>query len=439
MAAGTEGDGAGPAPVVPAAGSASPRRIQDVVLILCVAVLARLLVLALFDPASAVLSGDTPLFLRQAADPFGGVDHEPPGYPAFLALIFRLGGSNVTVMLAQAALTIGTAILTYRRIPGRALALATALVMAACPFYIVFEFRLLTEVIASHFVWIAFLLLAFPHRPLEPLVGGLLLGSAIMTRDTLLLLPVFTVVAAFWGGADLRRRAVLVLLAASFVVVPWQVANRSVSLSSGRFGYILWIGTWERSPAWMSAGIDSTSFPDHAFSSPVERAALLSAYEKHDDAAFKAAALRRLARDPAGVATTWLVRYPRLWLGTRVDHLPLRLESHRAPWLLVKGGAWILGAGLVLLGLVGACQSVVTKRSWFILAAPIAYLGSVLLPFHNTEPRYTLPAMGSLIFFSCLVVHDLVRRRRSRRVPDAGSAQPVTDIQGSDAAGALSS
>ena len=35
-----------------------------------------------------------------------------------------------------------------------------------------------------------------------------------------------------------------------------------------------------------------------------------------------------------------------------------------------------------------------------VLAVPVIYLGIILIPFHNVEPRYTLPAMIPLLWFA---------------------------------------
>ena len=93
------------------------------------------------------------------------------------------------------------------------------------------------------------------------------------------------------------------------------------------------------------------------------------------------------------------IRYPRLWIGTRSDSLTMRFDRRGPAWHAAKLAFFGLHLAILLLALVGAWR---LRRDPIarLIAVPIVYLGAVLIPFHNTEPRYSLPAMIPLLFFA---------------------------------------
>src|SRR5436189_9154 len=96
----------------------------------------------------------------------------------------------------------------------------------------------------------------------------------------------------------------------------------------------------------------------------------------------------RIASEPLQTAVTWELRYPRLWIGTRTDAVSLRLDRKSIGWTILKVGFFALNLLILTVGLGGLWRSR-HDRAMHVLAVPILYVGIVLIPFHNTETRYS--------------------------------------------------
>jgi hypothetical protein len=364
---------------------------NGVLLITAAALFANVIILGLFraSPPSLV-HGDTPAFIAQARHPWAhGL--EPPGYPLFLSVFLPLGARGIVVM--QALISFGSALFTY----SRAKKLGLALAIATCPFLIIFHFQLLTEVLACHLVWVGLVLLAWPKRKWEPIFAGVLFGLAALTRDTLYLMPILLVLLTI--RTRFFKAALLAGACAFLTVLPWQVAHHSLKISDGRGGFALWIGTWERNADWQLPGIANAAWPPNAFRSDAERQRVVQAIAAHDEGPLTEVAIDRIRSEPVSVLKTWALRYPRLWVGTRADSLPLRFERGSFGWYTTKLAFFGLNLAVLALALVGAWR---LRRDPVarLIGVPIAYLGVILIPFHNTEPRYSLPAIIPLLFLA---------------------------------------
>lgn len=334
--------------------------------------------LLLIEPTMA---GDGGYYLHAAQ--YGPDLFRPPLYGLFLAPFLHLGG---LIYVAQSALTIGAAILCLCLT--RSLWAAAAI--ACCPFLIVYEYSVLSETLLIGLLLSGWLLL--DHG--KPILAGMCLGLAILTNDVFLLLPLFSL--PFGVALGKGRSFVTMALAAYLIVAPWAgynlAAHDRLAVSEGRMGFNLWVGAWERDPHWVDNGISAASLPDYAFRSQSEKTVLLEALAKKDDATFKRVALDRIKADPVGTAATWAKRYWRLWLGTRTDQVQLKLVVGSPSWTAFKSAMW----GLNVLLLVAGVAGLVVSRRW-IFAIPVLYVVCVYVPFHNTETRYSLPAMALLL------------------------------------------
>jgi len=385
--------------------------LRGVLVVVATALATRLVTLTILDPVPGVFSGDTPIFMNQR-----GFGYEPPGYPFFLGLTYPWLGA-VGVILLQMIATIGAAVTTYLRIPGK-IGLWTALLIAACPFFVVYEVRLLTEALVCALLWIALVILIWPKHKWEPVLAGLLMAGAILGRDTLYFMPLLLPLAALRTA---RLKAACVAAAVAFLtVLPWQVANRSFALSQGRAGLTLWIGTWETDSTWYRRGLDHPDWPADAFQSPEQKGRILQAIRSNDDRTLAAIAIDRMKSAPVDTAKTWAVRYPRLWLGTRTDAVPLRLDRQSLGWMVAKLGFLILNLLILTAGLVGLWRSRHNPVARLI-AVPIVYIGAILIPFHNTETRYSALALMPLLFFGA---HALTAFRTAKLKTSASDSAP---------------
>lgn len=383
--------------------------------------LTRLLCLMLFDPNAVAGAGDSAYFLEVARSIAAGDGHavggiptafRAPGYPVFLAPL--ASGPAWLVFGLQSLATLGAGMFTLRRIPG-AIGLVTALLIVSSPYLVAFEWQVLAETLLVCTLWVAWLLLGAPARPVA---AGVLLGVAALLRETVMFLPLAAAAGAWWIERGWSRRLLIAAILAFALTVPWQLRNASLpggsfALSDGRSGFNLWIGTWERDGDWYLRGLDNADYPPEAFRSPGERQSLLAAYRQRDDAAFRAVAIERIVGDPITTLQTWATRYPRMWIGTRSDQMAMRPERESIAWKLAKTGLWGLNLLMLVAGLAGMVLAGRHRRRDLIpFALPILYTAVLYVPFHNAETRYSLPALPFLYLFVAYLALHLASRRR---------------------------
>lgn len=373
----------------------SPRpRTAGFLWVIAIGALIRLALLPIIAPSSA---GDGQWYLA-AAEAFrhGALPdlYRPPLYPLFLSVLPDWRAAFVI----QSVMTIGTAWLCYRVIGS----LLAAVLIASCPFLVAYDYGILAETLLICLLVSGWLAL-YSGRAV---VAGILLGLAIMTRDTVVLLPIFAIPFGLWLG---RGKVFLVAAGVAYLVVaPWVISQGA--LSSGRAGYALWIGTWERNADWMLPGLNQAAYPSYAFTREGQEAELREAFRSGNDEAFKRAAIARIEANPLETASVWAQRYPRLWLGTRTDQADLRLDAGSRSWTLFKSAM----GGLNLLVLIaGVGGLVVTRQPLF--AIPILYTALVYVPFHNTETRYSLPAIPFLLIYVAMIGERLIGWQVSRK------------------------
>ncbi len=369
--------------------------------VIAAALAARLMMLLIVVPSA----GGDGLYYLAAGAHFAQTGHiddmvRPPLYPLFIALMAQ---STTAIFIAQSLLTTAFALITLR-LTG---SLTKAMLIAACPFFVAFDYSVLAECLLIFLLGTGWLLLDAKR----PLLAGLCIGCAILTRDTVLLLPLFALPIGWFMGRG--RQFGLMAAAAYAVVLPWCLHNKvefgHFAVSEGRMGYNLWVGTWERDGTWSLAGYDpkSANYPANAFRSPAERADVQRSWDTHDDSIVKRVAMARMREEPGQTLMTWALRYPRLWLGTRMDLLPLRAERGSLLYAALKSMFWGLNFIMLALGLA----AMVARRNW-VLAIPVAYTALMYVPFHNIETRFTLPVVPFLLFAAAEWACDLYKRRR---------------------------
>jgi hypothetical protein len=384
--------------------------LRPIALIIAVGIATHLLILCLFDPAAvAWRSQDAVSYLQEARTLQSGAMPSLSrglGYPLFLAGILPFGTAGVLV--AQSLITIGSAVATYFLLGKDRLGLWTAILIASSPFLALFDFHTLSETLYVELLWIGFLLLRRQHW----LSSGALIGLAAVVRDTLILMPVALLPFAF---KDRRY-----LLTAS-------IATALIAISphpNTRLGFNLWIGTWERNGTWYLRGLEHPRFPPYAFRGPGEKEAVARAWLK-DDATMRSLAIERIESSPGATALAWIERYPRLWIGTRSDTMPIRSAARgSATWYVLKSFFFALNLITLALGLTGLA------RTRGLFAIPVLYIALIYIPFHNCEPRYSLAALPFLYFYAADLCFGPNRMWRARRSSAAGSRGAGAQVVG---------
>ncbi len=391
-----------------------------------------------------------------------------PGYPIFLAVVFRLFGMEnyYSAGCVQIALDLlGCLLLAgfVRRIAtpsvSRGAALATLWLAVLCPFTACYTAEPLTET-PTLFV-LALALWAMARFKDEPNWPNALWFTAAVTCATLLrpdgaLAAIVFAPALFPGlGRDrgrasvpprklLRMAAVCVLLAlAPFAV--WTERNWSVFHvfeplaprlatdpgESSNPGWERWVKSWcldfisTYEIYWNVPGdkLDVSELPSRAFDSPAqhdETAAVAGDYNNHGmdltaeiDARFERLAEERIAADPAR-SYVWLPlgRVADMWLRPRAENLPIDLDwwvyAHHHRETEFSWGYAGLNALYLILGIAGLC---LRPRFWGALIAYMLLRSVLLLTVEAPETRYTLECFPMLFAGGGIALSRLADRR----------------------------
>jgi 4-amino-4-deoxy-L-arabinose transferase-like glycosyltransferase len=175
-------------------------------------------------------------FIKGEYDPQGVLtSFRPPGYPAFLALIYKLGGLEhrfFNARLMQAFLGALLAPLTYalarRTFPDKEkLAKIAGVAIAVYPMLVVYPFALATENTFMPLILGSTLVLlraAETRRLRDYLLAGILFGLAALTRSVIVaILPL--ALLWLWFMVKDRRGALILLACVLAFTVPWSVRN----------------------------------------------------------------------------------------------------------------------------------------------------------------------------------------------------------------------
>lgn len=255
-----------------------------------------------------------------------------PGYPLFLAGVYKIfgTGNNTAVRVIQAVIDTATCILIAWVVfewaideePRHRAALIALGLAAICPFTAIYVATILTEVFTNFLAVATVLAATFAFKATIRkrafgwwIVTGLLAGLSVLFRPDAGLFAAaigFTLMLSSLPAWRRIREAILFAavfsLAFCLVLVPWTIRNRRVfhvfqplapahAEMPGEFvprGYLLWVRTWlddERyvGPALWALDmkpIRIDDFPDSAFDSDEERecvAALLDKYNHPDE------------------------------------------------------------------------------------------------------------------------------------------------------------
>jgi 4-amino-4-deoxy-L-arabinose transferase-like glycosyltransferase len=388
-----------------------------------------------------------------------------PGYPAFLAVCFRLFGSEHyhAVLLVQIVIDVGTcfviADLARRTVSERAARFAF-LLAALCPFTANYTVAPLAETLSIFFVAIA----------LDAAVAGLLASSegrqswsawtwcglavaaGILLRPDggilLVALGIFLLwrmwrrpqerMRLFWAGA-------LVLAISIAPLVPWTIRNwhdfhrfqplvpKSAS-DPDEFvpdGFDKWVRTWAADYVsteevyWQVPGdqVDLTLLPSRAFDSAAEREktqAIFAGYSKilvvnpELNDRFMDLARERIGRNPLRYYI-WLpaLRVADMWLRPRTEMLPLDSrwwEYADDPASSVTATLWgLLNLALIFTAAMGVIRGPRPRYLGMMLLFVLlrsAFLGTL----SNPEPRYTLECYPVVLLLGAAWISGLKRR-----------------------------
>ena len=397
---------------------------------------------------------DSPVFIPEVI--------RTPGYPAFVAVIYRLfGEQTLPVVIAQAfvfALICVAAFALAKRVAGERAATIAAFMVALFPPLPYYAALVLTELWTTFVMTIAMLacMRALQHgRTRQFILAGVLFSATTLVRPAFILLPFGLAIAmpilvpSERSGKRIGQWAVLAL-AAALTMAPWFTYNyvylgRFTLSPAGGIGRGLWEGSWQghwagRTQSELTHIAEVT--PDRAEldvrvrdiaategvapelmlqyvhewqdirriwespTDPMERASARVAADQE----YLRAALDHIRADPGG----WVMRRATrgafiLW----ASDIPIRYTDINRVRPAIISAIWI--AQVVLLFFAAAGVVLLIRRRRYaeaaLLTLPLLYVTGVHLPL-LCETRQSLPVKPLVIVLAAIAVSALASGTR---------------------------
>ena len=410
-----------------------------------------------YDPLARNLSAGNG-FSKATSPPYAPDDFDLPGYPYFVAAIYRATrGSARAVVLAQLVLElaiVGMTVSLARQIglPRRAAAIALALGLLE-PFLPTFSGSIVTEVLATFCITLTCLLLvrASSRNAFVGWLGaGLAGGLSLLVRPDLVVSVTLLFAAA--AALALRRRRsgvipalLIALVAAAACLTPWMIRNRRLFgelrpfggvTQQTKMGYVRWLGTWLVSHAELDRYWWGIRTPTSISGFPSNR---LTATERSEaDEALRAtqrqgsldgepsrrfAALADAARWRRPLSVYVVV--PVLRVGRTVAGLPR--YGRTAAWQIYGYCYWAVLLGLAAMGVREAIR--LRRTEMFVPGALV--LGRVSLPFVSAlavEPRYVVEALPAGLLLAAMGASAIALRAANVAPEDESDVRRVVEL-----------
>jgi len=389
---------------------------------------------------------DSPVFIPEVI--------RTPGYPAFVAVIYRLFGERtLPVAIAQAFVFALICALVYaiaRRVAGDRVAAVAALITALFPPLPYYGALVLTEVWTTFVMMLAVLacLRAMQQdRFGDFMLAGVLFSATTIVRPAFVLLPFGLAIAMPLLVPSERSRArrikqwVAFAVAAAITLAPWFTYNYvylgKFTLSpAGGIGRGLWEGTWqgrwpgragndlthtaeETTGAELDARVRDIAAREHIapdgmldyvhqwqdirriWETPIDPMQRATARVVADQEYFRAA-IEHIRADPSG----WLFR--RLTTGAFIlwaSDIPIRFTSINRVNPLIIRAIWLVQVVLIAIAMIGIARLLNRRRfaEAALLTLPLLYVTGVHLPL-LCETRQSLPVKPLVLILAAIAV-----------------------------------
>ncbi len=372
-----------------------------------------------------------------------------PGFPIWLAVIFRISGGGLwAARTCNALLWTLTSFLGYRvsaamlpalfpRMPSRVRHGVALLTSGMIGFYP--EFVGLTGLLWSESLFIPMFLsavwalwaLSRRRTASAALIAGTAIGLCALTRSTsVILIPAIWFAVLRQGATRLAiRNGVLASAAAVLLIGCWTARNRMVMgkfiLVESNVGYNLYVGNRPDTPipfAWTRAA----SLPRD----PLYQQLIVGRTEAEASTALTHAAIQQMTRNPGRTALLGVGKVFDFWLPDFFIALNLRSGAFGSggvrlwrPFLAVSVLAYLIVALTAMAGIVAG------RKIWearFLVLVVILYTLPHALVYGAS--RYHLPLMPLLIVLAAPVIRRIwlaIVRRTNRTDPASETMSPL--------------
>ena len=330
-----------------------------------------------------------------APGPFLPTAARPPLYPLLIATLWwRDAPPFLELALVQVVLGALTAVLVYLvtlRALGLRVAIVAGLGMALAPESASYVVNALTEPLYTFLI----VTLAWLWGRKQGLLAGLVLGAAVLTRSTaVVLIPLLLLMGLAWRFN--RALHLKIALGALLAMAPWVARNYATQheftpVANYGWGSVLFFSTvdvpyWSGNPfeVWFA---DKDAIAIFAESSTIKAA----------ETRLRAAALERIIENPLGYAWTRVTDFPRLFLDHGTSYMPiLRLPENLVKIVFLSASALFLA--LSICGVYLARNE--WQRTYFIALVPIVLIGTQVIG--ASQLRYTIPLVPYMLVFAAL-------------------------------------
>jgi 4-amino-4-deoxy-L-arabinose transferase-like glycosyltransferase len=332
----------------------------------------------------------------------------PPGYPAFLAAVYKLtGGSLIAAKLANAALAAASAVLVYliaRRVFDERSGVIAGVITALFPGLLFFTTVTMAEVLFTFLLLlIVFVVLRWAAPPAQPrpalLVAlGALIGAAALTRGELSLFPIalFLVLLALhrsWITAFAWTGLIAVGMAVAFL--PWIVRNRvqmdAWVIGTTGVGRVMLQGHNPEADGRPDLYVPLT-FESQFQDLPLPEREVRAGSEAQREAIDWALAhpLEELKLIPKRIYYMW--REDQAGVKWMQSNKPTFADAANDRWLAVSDGYYF---GVLALAILGAPAWLAHRRDprLLLILAPIAYYVVIFGVFFIGDDRYHVPVL----------------------------------------------
>ena len=385
-------------------------------------------------------------FSQKSEAPFESTICRTPGYPFFLAAIYRIFGRSFTaVYLIQALISSLTALLLYGIVlkflqsNKHNVSFLAYILAIFCPFLWFSARMLYTEVLFSFFVvLIVFLNLCALEKNhyARYFILGLALALSMLIRPVLSLLPLFLALIMVLAREKsdnisiIVKRIVVLFCSIVIFMAPWAVRNYIIfdkfiplSVASGSYMYL---GTFSPNRYDKDFPIDMHEWDSYLGKEGKEILALDDTYKKK--------ALKRIQEKPMTFIKYGLQRIPILWVSSfsqfyNFESTPSQLvaqmkgkilqhENFSKEFLLLLAKSFLIFLNLFYLfvAFIGIVLSIKKWRKFYPLLLIPAYFTLAHMFLGQANARYCLPAWPILIIFSAIGICAIFERFKSKHI-----------------------